>query len=173
MKPIIAVVLAIVFQTSIADTVKDESLQFSVDVPAGAKIDRVENSKGRSVNIIFHDARRNEMVSLSAVRANNGGCGDQPQIIASKMLAGASSSLERQPDEPLRVFPYGARNFYITSHSGIGKGNAQTLTTVYFPEDKVAWCKVITLQFLNNELRGLSNRELNERLVEIRFESSI
>lgn len=170
MKPIlIALFLCLVWKQCFARSVEDSQIEFSVSVPDASKVEVASNEQGRSVTIVYQDTASSEVLTVQAVRANNGGFNTSQASFFAGMLAGLSDRIGKKPSAVPRTLSYLDRKLYIAQHAGVGSNPTQALTTVVFMQERGSWRKVITVQFLSNGVEVPSDKYILEKLRGIQF----
>jgi hypothetical protein len=151
----------------------DEVLRIGLDVPQGTKAERSANERGKAIDLTFPNPARQELVRLQVTRANNGGFGAPLPDVALQMLGGIGRSLGKQVSVIPRSLSWREGKLFAVSHGGIGEGKGQTMTSLLFLQEYDGWRKVVTLQFLANGSKVLSDDEIRARLAELRFEADL
>ena len=169
MRSLLAAIFCLAWGLSLAKTVDDGLLEFSVSVPDQAKVDVAENEKGRSVTVVYQDPATREAFIVQAVRANNGGFNATPASFFARMMDGASSTIGKPLSAPLRTLRYLGYELHVAQHTAVGMNASQTLTTIAFLQERGAWRKVITVQLLSNGVNAPSDEFIIEKLKAARF----
>ena len=169
MKSLFLAILGLTWGVCSGKTVNDPVLEFSVSVPESATVDVLGNETGRSAIVAYHNAATGEAFVVNAVRSNNGGFGTSHASVVARTLEGTSARLGKVPKYPVRTLKYGVHDLYIAQYTGVGVGTAQTLTTIFFLQERANWRKIIIVQIVSNGIEAPSDEYLLKRLKAAHF----
>ena len=169
MKTFFLAILGLTWGVCSGKSVDDPVLEFSVLVPDSATVDVIGNETGRSAIVAYHNAATGEAFIVNAVRSNNGGFGTSHAAVVARAVEGTTARLGKSPAYPVRTLKYGLHELYIAQYIGVGTGAAQTLTTIFFVQERGTWRKIIVVQIVSTGIKAPSDEHLLERLKAAHF----
>jgi hypothetical protein len=176
MKILLASILLGLTLNSFAAILEDNSIEFAIDVPTNAKVDKGASPDGSYVSISFGDYVLKETVVIQAMRITNKGKFAVPiPTVFSEFIGGMSEKMGSKPVNAIRTLPYKDKTLYVASHVNVstGVGAPQGYTTVAYLAERGTWHKMILLQFISAANRPLSDVELLKRFASMKFDPAL
>lgn len=155
-----------------AETILDNAIEFSIDAPSDAKIEKGSTGDGGYVSLNFRDNASQEVVIMQAMRITKSGKFREPSPeVFNKFVAGMSGQMKVAPAKPIQTLTYLGQTLYVATHLNVGAspGPRQGWTTIGFFEEKGSWHKVIFLQFISAANMALSDNALQKKLAGLKY----
>ncbi len=161
---------------SYAAIVEDRTIEFTIEVPKNAKVDKGASGDASYVMINFGDNALKETVVVQAMRMTNKGKFAVPMpTVVDQFIGGMSEKMGSKPVTPIRTLTYKDKTLYVANHVNvnIGGGAPQGVTTVAYLAERGTWHKMILLQFMSAANRPLSDAELLKRFANLKYDPAL
>lgn len=175
-KFVFAALIFTVAAVSHAETILDKAIEFSINVPQDAKVEKGSIRDGSYVAVNFRDNLNQEVVIVQAMRITNSGKFREPiPEVFTKFVAGMSNQMKVAPASPIRTLAYQEQTMYVATHLNVSANLAprQGMTTVGFFAEKGTWHKAIFLQFMSAANTELTDEAILKRLASLKYEPAL